>query len=223
MSNKKSLIHTIPAAIKLPAMMVFACILFTANCTILSISTFVILCISLIARLPFSVFCTNLKVMLWYTLVVIIFRFIGEPLDLNVYLYALQETSQYIWRLALILLSGSLFYETTSTLEIRDTLYNIQTGIEEIVKKLIKPFSKTTQPTLKIPDVALLLSLTISFIPRIFEIWTQLNHGWNARGGNLNKGLIGAWRKGTVLVPALFIKLFAVASDTDKAIQNRSA
>ncbi len=211
-----TILHRTSAKVKLPVMMALTVLLFIAGIRQLLLLSLFLTILALLARLPLSVFAAHVRILFWYTLMTVVFRFAGKPLIPSILLPALRETALYIWQLALVLLTGTLFYETTSTLEIRHTLTGVQRAFERAVKRIFK--NKGT-----LPDIGFLLSLTITFIPRIFDAWTSLNRAWDARGGNLHAGLRASWRKFSVLIPSLFIKLLAMASDTDRAIRNRSA
>ena len=68
-----------------------------------------------------------------------------------------------ILKLICLMQISSLFFNTTSSLQLKETLE----------KNL--PFK-----------VAVLFSLFLFFIPLLFSIWTKLDHSWKARGGKKN-------------------------------------
>lgn len=76
----------------------------------------------------------------------------------------------------------SIFYRTTSTMQFNDGLSTIE---RSITRKQQTPFAD-------------LLSLTITFIPRITIFWQRINTAWKARNGKENINKI------SVLVPILF-------------------
>lgn len=207
---KNTLIHNAPSAIKLLAMIGITFTVFlggTNTRLILSI----ILCISCItARISLSVLFRSGKILVFYALVMFLFRFTGFQIDKSLSLKNLTESLVYLWQLSLVLFSGTVFFETTSSLEIRNTLQSFQ---EKMYKLLGNPSF--------FPDIAFLLSLTIIFIPRIFELWGNLDKSWNARGGNLLSGPEKTWKKMTILVPLLITHLLNLAAETEKAIRNR--
>ncbi len=150
------------------------------------------------------------------------FRLVGKPLDPGILSVELGETGLYAWRLAAVLLAGSVFYETTSGLEIRDSFARAEDMVNRAVRGLsgLIPYRRTEKAP-KGVRFALVFSLTIIFIPRIFAAWESLERAWQARGGS-QKGFRGAYRKVSVLLPLLLLRLFSLAVDTDRAIRNRS-
>lgn len=169
--------------------------------------------LALLARTPAGTVGRNAGILFWYALFILAFRIAGKEVSPEALRGELVFSGLYIWRLALVLFAGSVFYETTPNLEIRHTLSAFQRNIG-------RPFGLTLP--FRLPDAGFLLSLTITFIPRVFETWTALELSWAARGGNRRRGLAGAVRKTAVLVPLLVSALLAVAADTDRAIRNRT-
>lgn len=214
-----TIIHRAGALIKLPIMMGLTLCIFQTNISLLGL-TILIFILSLIARIPLSSYKKNVKIIFGYALIITFFKIVGKPLTWEILHPLVRESLLYLWRLTLVFLTGSLFYETTSTLEIRYALTSIQNVIERTFFYITH---KSEHKKNEIINFGLLLSLTISFIPRIFDTWTVMNRAWKARDGNRRSGLTAAWHTWMVLVPALFIKLMAIASDTDRAIHNRSA
>lgn len=68
-----------------------------------------------------------------------------------------------ILKLICLMQISSLFFNTTSSLQLKETL------------EKILPFK-----------LAVLFSLFLFFIPLLFSIWTKLDHSWKARGGKKN-------------------------------------
>lgn len=68
-----------------------------------------------------------------------------------------------ILKLVCLMQISSLFFNTTSSLQLKETL------------EKILPFK-----------LAVLFSLFLFFIPLLFSIWTKLDHSWKARGGKKN-------------------------------------
>lgn len=212
-------IHKIPALAKLCALIAVSIGAFCTELIVPLLAGVALVSLAMFAKIPLSSHLKNVRILLWYALFIIVFRFAGPLPPIDAIGKGLAESGLYLFRLALVLLAGTVFYETTSTLEIRNALYTIQNAIARVTRRFRATGSKKTS---HLPDVALLLSLTITFIPRIFDSWIRLNHSWDARGGNLHHGFRAAIKRITTLVPLLIISLLAVASDTDRAIRNRS-
>ncbi len=213
-------IHRIPALAKLCALVAVSFGVFSTRLFVPFLAGGALVILAIFAKIPLSSHLKNGRILLWYALFVIVFRFAGPLPPIDAIEQGLAESGLYLFRLALILLAGTVFYETTSTLEIRNALYTIQNAIARMTRRFR---TKGSKKTVRVPDVALLLSLTITFIPRIFDSWIRLNHSWDARGGNLHHGFRASIHRITTLVPLLIISLLAVASDTDRAIRNRSS
>lgn len=208
---KNTLIHNLPSSVKLIAMTGITLFVFlggTGTRCILSIMLF-FACV--VARISISVILRSIRILIFYALIMFVFRFSGIPTDKTILLTQLFESLIYLWQLSLVLFSGTVFFETTSSLEIRNALQLFQ---EKLYGLLGDPQF--------LPDIAFLLSLTITFIPRIFEVWGNLNKSWNARGGNLLIEPQKSWKKMIVVIPLLIAHLLTLAAETEKAIRNRS-
>ena len=75
----------------------------------------------------------------------------------------IKDLTFLILKLVCLMQISSLFFNTTSSLQLKEAL------------EKILPFK-----------VALLFSLFLFFIPTLFSIWTKLDHSWKARGGKKN-------------------------------------
>ena len=215
-----SLLHRVPAGIKLIALLLATIMIFSANLRWLTVASICLLLLIPAGHIRLKVIARNLLIIFWYGIFIAAFRVSGKPAETAIILRELQAAGLYTWQLAIILLTGTFFYETTSTLDIRYTITRLQKGILRILQPFIRkcPFLRQHE----FPDIALLLSLTLAFIPRIFIIWNDLNHAWDARGGCDRKGLSPKLRRITVLMPLVIAKLLIAATDTERAIRNRS-
>jgi energy-coupling factor transporter transmembrane protein EcfT len=215
-------VHKTPAGIKFILLICLTVAVFTAGNIPLEAASILLVVFFLAARVPVKVFFYNFRVLFWYSVMIYFFRFAGKPYEPDLFGQEMAETGRYVWQIAAVLVAGTIFYETTSSLEIRYFFSSVQSAIQQGIDSLFHRILRKKLKSSGLPDIALLLSLTITFIPRIFEAWTTLNHAWDARGGNAHKNPAGAFRRFSVLVPALLTKLFAVAFDTDRAVRNRS-
>jgi energy-coupling factor transporter transmembrane protein EcfT len=206
--TRTGLLRRVPALVKLGFMLSLTVALFSRNVRILAASAALVVLSALAARLGVKTWLSVLKTACMYGAFIALFRIIGKPLERAVLITELSATGDYLFRLTCILLAGTVFYATTGMTELTLALSAIQ-------RKL--PWND------RVSDIALLLSLTVGFVPRILDTWKTLELSWNARGGACRKGLSGSFRRMTTLVPLLIIRLLAVASDTDRAIRNRSA
>jgi len=170
--------------------------------------------VSCLARLSPASLLGAARALLAYALAVAFFRVLGA--DKDELIPALSDAGVYLARLALILLGGSIFFETTSSCALRAGLESIQDAIQSIIERLPGPTKR-----LRVPDLALSLSLTVSFIPRVFSAWEKVDRAYRVRAGN-GRGPRAAYRRICVLIPAMILALLAGAVDTDRALRNRS-
>lgn len=129
------------------------------------------------------------------------------PLTAEVVKMMAVETLAFMQKLALILFTASIFYETTSKLE----FFMLCEKIERFFcrKRYTGAFST-------------LFSVTLMCVPRVFEVWTQLNYAYDART-HRKRDIVSAYRRFASLVPALVENLLRFAVTVDKALKNRRA
>ena len=116
-----------------------------------------------------------------------------------------------ILRFALILQLSALLFRSTTTLEIRDSLNEIETRIRRFLSRL--PFLKK-HIELK-PRLGTGIALFAGFIPEIFQTWERIDRAWLARGGKNNSEKI------RTLVFILISLSFEKAAQKAKAIAAR--
>ncbi len=204
-----TVIHHLPAPVKLVLLVIFSAAVSGGPRELLTVASLFIFLVACAARLSVASVRSLIRIIIFYGLFIAIFSIgTGEP-D-HTYQERLYSTLLYLWRLATLVTAGSVFYETTSATDVRHCLYALQKKCETLL-------ARYAGRTVQFPDIALLLSLTVSFIPRIFSTWDSLNSAWLARGGSKNGP-----RKMGVLLPLLLIRLLYIAADTDRAVRNRS-
>ena len=132
--------------------------------------------------------------------------FKGKSFVLSDFLIPDEITIRIIIRLICAIQAAALFYHTTTNLEIRRGISDIEIAIRNIFsrKKSIKPqFSHS-------------LSLMLTFIPEILLSWNELNKAWKARGG---KNGLSKMKK---LIPALISLSMNKAYKTALALISRN-
>lgn len=202
-------IHNLPAPVKLVLLVLFSAAVSGGPRELLSAVSIVVLLAACVARLSAASVRSVIRIVIFYGLFIAVFS-IGSGVPDHTYQERLHSSILYLWRLATLVTAGSIFYETTSGSDVRHCLYALQKKCETLL-------AQYTGHTVRFPDIALLLSLTVSFIPRIFSTWDSLNSAWIARGGCKNGP-----RKMGVLLPLLLIRLLYIAADTDRAVRNRT-
>lgn len=118
--------------------------------------------------------------------------------------------SGVLWTIRFFLstLAAVSVFETTSSLQIKEALECIENGIS----KVIPPFKKLQS--------ALVISLAINFIPKVFATWNRVLLAGKARSPK-KKGLILEIQIFFAEFKALFSCLLNQAETTRKAILNR--
>ena len=105
----------------------------------------------------------------------------------------IKDLTFLILKLVCLMQISSLFFNTTSSLQLKEAL------------EKILPFK-----------VALLFSLFLFFIPTLFSIWTKLDYSWKARGGK--KGLLKIFK----LFPIFISESLYKGQKLMYALRNRS-
>ena len=103
-------------------------------------------------------------------------------------------------RLVVAMSYTSLFFRTTSNLEIRQSLERVELAVSFGHSRL--SFSKA-------------FALFLNFLPQLFAIWTGLDKTWKARCGK--RGI----RKIIVLLPVFIALSMKKANDTLMSLRNR--
>lgn len=120
----------------------------------------------------------------------------------------IMETLFFMQKLAIILFAASIFYETTSKLAIL------------ILCEKIESFLCRKRCTKGIG--ALTFTLMLICIPRVFEIWAQLNYAYDART-DTNRHRVAAFYRVFFLLPTLIEHLLHFAFTAEQAINNRTS
>ena len=200
-TKSRSLIHRIPAGIKLLLLLVtpFTLYLTPIYVCICLMALFALL--ALLSGTGFSRFLRELRTIVLYCIMIIMIDVLSVLIfDRN--RAVVTETSLYmILRLLCAMEATSIFFRTTSTFDISLTLQRIETAITFGRSRLV---------------VSSMLSLFLSFLPRIFQSWNEINAAYMARGGR--NGI----RKAVRLLPVLITISIKKASTTYMALQNRN-
>ena len=123
---------------------------------------------------------------------------------------ALLSDLLYTFRFFVTALFSLIVFETTSKLEIMDTLC----GVENKICKIIPSFKKLNS--------AMLISITITFIPEIFSEWNKICTAATARS-KLNKKGKPKFSINSVnaQITALFLNMLQYAEEVRRAVTNR--
>ncbi|GAB1481313.1 hypothetical protein MASR2M78_01280 [Treponema sp.] len=139
----------------------------------------------------------------------------------------LREGLLFAWGILTSFAGGSLLFATTTSTELREGIAAVQDTLRRPLlsflarlsrgKGLRARLAKHLAHTLAAFDVSLLIALTLSFIPRVFEVWEAAEDAHLARCGK--KGLGGT----VSILPLVAERLIEAASETAAALEMRGA
>lgn len=114
---------------------------------------------------------------------------------------------------------GALLFATTTSRDLRKTLMNLEsilvTPLVWGLSKSSAPWAKRWAYTLNRPRLALSISLMLSFIPRIFEVWETTELAYRARLGKKGVRFYGT------LILLVTERLMEAAGETALALESR--
>ena len=200
-SRKQSLIHRTPAWVKL---LVLLATPFTVYLTPLYVCVSLMalfLILAIVSEMGMERFFRDLRPIAWYCLMIIAIDVLSYLLfdrNRDVITYT---SLQMILRLLCAMEATSVFFRTTSTYEISCTLQSIEKAVTFGHSHLV---------------VSSVLSLFLSFLPRIFRTWSDIDYAYRSRGGR--RGITKIIR----LLPVLITISIKKASTTYMALQNRN-
>lgn len=206
-----SILHKIPALIKILFMMVFCVTCFLGvqmetseeifqKWVLIQLLYCSCICILLffLGKGNFST-VLQMKWVLWFGLLVTVFRIYPD------YKNGLLAGGLYTIRFFFASFACQLIFETTSSLEIRE-------GFEDVHKVVCKVL-----PFMKNINLAFVISLAVTFIPEVFETWNKVRLAKKARQGKKRR----FFQNLLVEITALLSVLLGLAETKRKAILNR--
>ena len=198
-------LHRLSAGVKFCMVCFSSFALYGAPQTLLAVYAVCLLAAGICAKVAWSTVKRACRFLALYAVCIFFIKMLGMPLTLEVLKTMAAETLLFMQKLALILCTASIFYETTSKLEV----FMLCEKIERFFcgKKYTGAFST-------------LFTITLMCVPRVFEVWAQLNYAYDARIRR-PRDLINASRRFAALFPALVENLLRFAVTIDKAIKNR--
>lgn len=212
-----SIIHRLDPRAKLLIVFIYICIVFLANNVLsyVALAMFTILLIVL-SKIPLLFFINGLKPILW----LVIFTFFlhlfftkgGDVLFefgiIKVYTGGLKQGLFISMRFMLLVFMASLLTLTTTPISLTD-------GLES----LLHPLKKLKLP---IHELALMMSISLRFIPTLMDETDKIMKAQKARGVDFSSGPLKERLKAIVplLIP-LFISSFKRAEDLATAMEAR--
>jgi len=198
-----TILHRLPAGLKLAFLLILSLVaIFCDNgfhgLIILSIIAFVLIILSIIAKIGPLALLRGSAPLFFLILAVFIFQAVDFfPLGIN--FEGLKETVVFCFRIGAAFAAGTLLFSVTTSGEIRKSLEKAETLLH--LKKI---------------KLALSISLMLSFLPRFFEIWEELNLAWKSRAGKNNLSRL------KILIPLVIEKMMIKAADTANAMEARA-
>ncbi|WP_059105466.1 energy-coupling factor transporter transmembrane component T family protein [Shouchella shacheensis] len=212
-----SLLHELDARSKLISVFVLTVVLFiTTSFLSLFIVTLAILAFLFISQIPFRLMAKSLRpvvpvLFILFALQAFVVR-TGEVLvtfgPVALYTGGIITAGVFIWRILALIVLTTLLTLTTRPLDLTD-------GIE----RLASPLKKVRVP---VSEMALMMSLTLRFIPTLLRETETISKAQAARGVDVSSGPLNRRIKAFVpmLVP-LFVRAFKRAEDLALAMESR--
>lgn len=205
--KRNSLIHRTPALLKLLALLGIAVALYLTGLEIHGILFAVSLVAVLISSISFKDFLHDLKPVTFYGLFIAVVEVVGAMLyggnlleSFGDGMWKTNSSVLLVSRLIVAMSYTSLFFRTTSNLEIRQSLERVELTVSFGHSRL--SFSRA-------------FALFLNFLPQLFAIWANLDKAWKARCGKRSI------RKILVLLPVFITLSMKKANDTLMSLRNR--
>jgi len=212
-----SLIHRLDARAKLLTMFLFIFIVFFANNLVTYAILFVFVMISvLLSKVPMSYYIRGLKTIWWLVLFTFILHIFTNKEGPLLYEYGwLEIHKEGIIQGIFISVRFFLLVSITTILTLTTNPIEITDGLES----LFHPFKRFGLP---VHEMALMMSISLRFIPTLMEETEKIMKAQSSRGVDFTSGPIKERLKALVslLVP-LFIHSFKRAEDLAVAMEAR--
>ncbi|MDO5564713.1 MAG: energy-coupling factor transporter transmembrane component T [Eubacteriales bacterium] len=214
--NIKSIIHSLDPRVKLMGTLVFLMSLFlSGNIFGYILATFALTIVIKKSKVPFKFMIRGLKSLIFLLLLSVIFNIFLTPGRVIWKFYFLQITIEGIkisfmmaLRLVYLVIGSSILTLTTTPNE-------LTSGIEKglgFMKKFNVP----------IAEIAMMMSISLRFIPILIEETDRIMKAQIARGANFDEGNL--FQKAKAMIPLLvplFIQAFRRANDLAEAMESR--
>ena len=205
--KRTSLIHKTPALLKLALLLGIAIALYLTGFGVHCLLMVVALLLVWVSKIQLKDFLHDLRPVVFYSIFIALVEATGSLLYGGVFFISLRDGAWknngsvlLVSRLVVAMSYTSLFFRTTSNLEIRQSLERVELAVSFGHSRL--SFSKA-------------FALFLNFLPQLFAIWTGLDKTWKARCGK--RGI----RKILVLLPVFITLSMKKANDTLMSLRNR--
>lgn len=212
-----SVVHRLDPRTKLATcLLLLVAILLAHHLVEFVLAIFLLILVTIAAKLPFGLVGRNLRLFLWLliiTLVLHLFFTPGRPLveipgvGWQITWEGVGRGAFYATRLGLVITMAALLTLTTSPLELSD-------GIE----RLIRPLGRLRVPT---SELAMMLAIALRFVPTLFEEGRRIRMAQLARGARLEGNLLVRLKGAVALAAPLLISSFRRADELALALEAR--
>ncbi len=211
-----SVIHRLDPRVKLAGTLLYIITLFFVDSIFAyAFATFALAMVIKLSKVPFAFIVRGMKAIVFLLLITIVFNMFLTPGETLFQLWILKLTKEGLrtavfmgWRLCLLIIGSSLMTLTTTPNHLTD-------GLE----KSLNMFNKIGVP---IHEIAMMMSISLRFIPILIEETDKIMKAQKARGADFESGNMTQRAKAMVplLVP-LFISAFRRANDLAMAMESR--
>lgn len=212
----ESLIHKMDARVKILLTFVYMIIAFMcSNYFSLLITLIAVLIVILLSKIPIKIYLKSMKMILFiivFTSVVNFFSGSGDPIFqwgiLKITFDGINNSIFVALRLTIIILISSILTFVTSPTDLSDAL-----------ERLMKPL---TIFKIKVHDIAMMMTISLRFVPTLLEEADKTMSAQKARGADLESKNIA--KKAKALIPILiplFVSAFRRAYDLATAMECR--
>jgi len=216
----KGLLHKLPAMLKLFILLPLSGLCLSASPLMLGVGIIFLILTAFLCRFTLCEQLTDIKPAAIYALLMYALSLFSTLIEkwnevmienLTAALIPRQDFLQIALSLAVVMQLSALFFRTTSSMEIRESLLTIERFLRSVFSHL-PFFGKHISPN---PRLAQSITLFLCFIPEIFQTWSSINLAWKARGGKQG------WKKIKTTVFVLITLSFEKASVKEKALAAR--
>lgn len=212
----KSAIHRLDPRVKIVGTLFFIISLFMFNSFIGYglVTLFLAVCI-IVSKVPFSYMVKGLKAIVFLLLLTVVINMFMTPGDPLVTVWKLTITKQGLrtavfmgLRLMYLIIGSSLMTLTTTPNDLTDAL-----------ERLMRPLKVIKVP---VHEIAMMMSIALSFIPILIEETDKIMKAQMARGADFeNKNIIKKIKSYVPVLVPLFISAFRRAGDLAMAMEAR--
>ncbi|MCR5266986.1 MAG: energy-coupling factor transporter transmembrane protein EcfT [Lachnospiraceae bacterium] len=211
-----SVLHRLDPRVKLLGTLVFLISLFLfQNFTGYIVATVFLVTLIVLSKVPFHFMVKGLKAIMILLLITVLINLFATPGEELASFWKFHITKEGIYSAVFMLLRLTYLIIGSSLMTLTTTPNNLTDGLE----KSLMPLSKIKVP---VHEIAMMMSIALSFIPILLEETDKIMKAQMARGADFESGNLFRRIKNMVplLVP-LFISAFRRANDLAMAMEAR--